>query len=545
MKHNLTTINNLFTKVKLKDSHVTSLPNDLLASAKQFLLNARKDLLYRKKVLSQFVNSAKVQKAAELGQTSAGRKPSIHIETGLLKRFQSAGYANLVQQFPQPTASQFDEQLNKAEQLMANDVPFTGSDRELVAASVRTYLACKFPKQKFTPVTVEHAAETQINKSSSASFPYYKRKGEVIEELINEANKVFKGFKDPFKYPITRGFRLQLRPTTGSELTLKIRVMYPYPGVIILVEDCFIMPFVEHFINTDTFYVIGRNGREIRRLLRKAFVRKGIKKITSSDITAFDQNAINDNILMGFWIIRQQLKLTSAEHQVFMQMACYFCTSYAISKTTGKRARMFLKVKGVPSGSGFTNMIDSLINAIAFEYACPNILNSGSVLICGDDNIFDSTHVDFQHYCNIFEKVFNWKIDPNKTQHFTSYKKLHFLGFDWIDGVRHQLPKLLVNQVLWHSSFLTNLDLYERELARAASVLLNAKNGSYMFKRIFPEIVHAARLGKDIRFVYLYNSAPPSALPGVVSYYKEKSNLRIVGHEQSLLTHLDSGWDIR
>lgn len=535
----------IFKSCKLPDPNITVPTNDLFSSAGNFLHIMRKNLKERKLSLDSFVKNEELTEVALLGQTSAGRRPSIHIETGLLERVKLAGYGNLVEQFPQPTLEQFDEQLDKAEKLMADTKNFNGSDRKLISAAVRTFNACKFPKAKFTPSTVEHAAEVQINKSSSASFPYYKRKGLVLEELIEQANKIFKGFSDPWKYPITRGFRLQLRPSPEEHLNLKIRVMYPYPGVIILVEDCFIMPFVEHFINTETFYVIGRSGREIRRMLIKCFRKKHVKRITSSDITAFDQNACNDLIIMAFWIIRQQLKLSTYQNRVFINMVSYFCISYAISKSGKQKAKCFVKNKGIPSGSGFTNMIGSISNAIAFEYAIPGILASESVLICGDDNIFDSSNVDFQKYCNVFGDNFNWTIDPYKTKHFKTWNKLHFLGFDWINGERVQLPKLLINQMLWHTTFFTELDAYERELARAASVLLNAKNGAVMFRKIFPDVTQALYQGKNVRFLYLYSSAPPTSLPGVVSYYKEKANLRIVGHTQPLLEHLKHGWDIR
>lgn len=536
---------NLFRGLKLSSPRTTKPSNDLFSSAKNFLTGMRKDLTIRKEELSGSLSTEEVQKASELGEKSAGRRPSIHIETGLLERIKQAGYGNLVHQFQQPKAEEFDEQLDKAEQLMQDDIKFSGSDRKLIAAAVRVFENCKFPKTKFTPKSVQHAADNQINKSSSASFPTYRRKGEVIQYLIDEATNVFKGFGNPWTFPITRGFRLQIRQSPTSELNLKIRVMYPYPGVIILIEDTFIIPFVEHFISTDTFYVIGRSGREIGKLLNKCFNHKDIKRITSSDISAFDQNALNDNIIMAFWILRQQMSLTSQEHKIFCSICLYFCCSYAISKSKNSKARIFVKYKGVPSGSGFTNMIDSLINAIAFEYTVPGILYTGRVLICGDDNIFDSTNIVFEYYCEIFKNVFNWTIDVNKTKHFKDFRKLHFLGFDWINLERIQNPKLLINQCLWHTTFFKELDVYERELARASSVLLNAKNGSNIFKRVFPDVIRHLKSGYDVRFLYLFGSAPPTSLPGVVAYSKSKRNLKIVGHEQSLSIHLKDGWNIR
>lgn len=529
-----------------KNSNITAV-NDLYSSASSFLKVGRlvmRENHTRLLELTEKSKSLQLEILDSNARARSGRRPQIHIETGLLERVNKAGLGHLVQQFEPIEFVQFENSLSKAEDLMISSVKFNGNEKALIQAAVNVQKSCKFPKEKFIPVSVQKAADEQVNASSSSGFPLYTRKGLVLPELIEKATSIFNGFGDfPKHHPLSRGFRLQLREGSDGTINLKVRVMYPYPGVIVLLEDVFIMPFIEHFIKTDTFYIIGRSGKEIGQRLKVTFNKKGAKRITSSDISSFDQNTINDLIILSFWILRSQLRLSSTQHKLFMQIMAYFGNSIVLQHVGRRNVKMFVKDHGIPSGSGFTNMIGSFCNAIAFEYCIPGIVLNEQALICGDDNIFNSTSVDFNKLVITFKNVFNYEIDPIKTKHFNRASNLHFLGFDWKDFERYQSPKLLINQLLWHSTFRTDLNKYDRELARGASVLLNAKNGQNLFKRIFPDVISQLNLGIDIRFWYLFGNQPVSSSREIQNL--PKGGFIKAGSNLSLKQHLTDGWNIR
>lgn len=473
----------------------------------------------------------------------AGRRPTWHIETGLLARVRSAGFGAFVRQFAPPKPEDFDNSLEKAEGIMVTEKRFTGNRKRLLKAAARVKSKCRFPSEKFTPVSPQFAADNQINKQSSSGFPSFRRKGQLIDTLVSEANDVFEGKNNHiWNWPMVRGFRIQIRESVGK-LSRKIRVMYPYPGLIILLEDTFIVPFVEHFINTQTFYVIGKNGGKISDLLKQKFTKS--KLIRGTDISSFDQNMLNEVIICAFAIIRSQLKLTKVQALVFDNLVTYFCTSTMVSKSKGKPSYMFVKDHGIPSGSGFTNMIGSLCQAIIVEYVQEDLLDD--CLICGDDNLFVADKVNYTHYCHTFEEIFDLPIDPVKSMVFNSWTNVYFLGFKWVHGIRTISPLLAINQTLWHPDFITELDAYDREVARAASVLLNGKNGSYYFKKIFPDVMQMLEMGIDVRFKYLYGTAPPATFEGVTGKFVSRTTniLATPGINESLQIHLDHGWEIR
>lgn len=495
----------------------------------------------RKVHLQSLLHDEKYSRVVKHAGRYAGRRPSWHIETSLLTKVRAAGFGKYVKQFPRAESKEFDDSLSKAEKLMTTTVSFSGNKKRLMAATQRAYAFCKFPEHKFVPTTPRYAAENQLNRSSSSGYPDFKRKGHVLDKLVLQAERLFLGL-DQFvwDWPMTRGFRMQVRESLG-ELNRKIRIMYPCPGAVILLEDCFIIPFVDHFINTDTFYVIGKNGKQIGSLLKERFKGKG--KLHATDISAYDQNMLNEVILCAFGILRAQLQLTFLQAKAFDKMVLYFCTSTMVSKTADRKTYAFIKDHGVPSGSGFTNMIDTLCQAIVIEYIEPGLLES--CLLCGDDNLFVLGAVSYNSYCEIFQKVFNLPIDPIKSTTFNDWSNCYFLGFKWLNGIRYISPLLAINQCLWHTDFITDLDPYEREVARSASVLLNGVNGAYYFEKIFPELVHSARLGIDIRFMYLYGTAPPSTFAGVTGKFSASQLKATPRVSESLLTHLDNGWAIR
>lgn len=506
---------------------------------KGFMLHLNEVVNKRYERLSGLLDDGSFSEVIKHAGRFAGRRPSIHIETGLLERVNKAGFSHLIEQFdPKEVKESFDTQLLEAEKLMTEKVKFNGNINLLAQATERVSLSCKFPNSKFTPVSYRFAADNQINKSSSSGYPLFQRKGIVLDKLVEQAESLTPD-SSMWLWPQTRGFRLQLR-TSEQKVKLKTRIMYPYPGVFILLEDTFIIPFVDHFIKNDTFYVIGRNGAQLSALLRRKL--SPSKRILMADITRFDQDLLNECIIMAFSVIRSQLKLSQHEALLFEQMVAYCCTALMVSKSPSQPAYGFIKYKGMPSGSGFTNMVDTLAHAIMLEYIFPGITTD--CLLCGDDNITDFRNKSLSVLKQQFKEVFNLTITDSKTKLSNTWTNIEFLGFRWKSGVRLVNTRLVINQLLWHADFRVDLDYYERHIARSASVLLNGANGKFIFSKLFPDLILLLKQGLDLRFTYLMNTQPPTRIPGVISYSKLKGPTPGSSNE-SLKLHLDKGWLIR
>lgn len=467
--------------------------------------------------------------------------PNLSKETGLEKRIRKTKYAKYIRSVYVERQS-FADALSASEKLFTERVEFKGNIRRLVMATVRVIESCfpqedmsNSPKTKFEPMSLVDASKF-LKSDTSSGYPYRVKKGKIIDRLIDDCNQYLEfGLPDPFLYPIMSSFRLQLREK-GNEISVKTRVIYPYPGSLTLLELRFIRPFIDHFTNNDTFYVIGRNGEKIRDLLISRFKHEDVKLLASTDFSSYDQTLLNEVIWMAFFVLRTQLRLTKSDSDLFDKLIDYFCCSAVNSSLKKKDQHIFLKLHGIPSGSGFTNLIGSICHAILVAYYDPKLL--GQSLICGDDNLLNITSINFNDYITTLKRDFHMVISKDKCKIFRSYKTIHFLGFVWKDFVRLVSPLAVINQSIYHTDFRVDLDPYEREVARSASVLLNGQNGKEIFEQIFPEIKHELDIGKDFLIDYLSYARPPTSKLLSNSLAKPKTLM-------SLRLHLNTGWFIR
>lgn len=493
---------------------------------------------HRKESLLKLMEQTKFCDTITKTLMSRGYQPSLSEEKGVLQRIKNAGFGKLI-------ASNLNSQINKknlsesilkSKTNMTSDVAFKGCLTRLTQAANRVAQNCKFGSDLYEPTSYVTVFEEHINKNASSGYPLFKKKGLLRHELISGAQYyTYNDSTSLFNTPTTTAFRAQIREKSG-EMVVKLRVMYPITGIITMMETSFCRPFIEHFQRTETFYSIGRTGFETGQQLKKRFSKS--RQVLSSDISAFDQSMTNEVIIFAFGILRSQLHLDHFRHELFNKLVQYFLSSITAYKVGTDNPSLYIKTHGIPSGSGFTNIIGTLCHAIILEYLCEGSTRNNA-LICSDDNIFDSSNYDIPTLVKGYKTIFNLTVDPLSLDVYNDPKKMYYLGFTWINFERHVNPKLVLNQCVWHTDFRHDLDRYEREVARCASVLLNGKNGSILFKRLFPDVMNSLRRGENFRFSYLRSSGPPLKLEALTLDHKGSQI------NQSLKLHLDLGYLIR
>jgi hypothetical protein len=465
-----------------------------------------------------------------------GKRPNIVAEKGLINRVKSKGFGKYIRTFPELKAEEFYERLAMSEKATRENIKFKGDWTKLKQASVRVFNACKFPSKLFRPISGIQAVYKGLNHSSSSGFPKSIRKGRILDEIYSETIKVL---ADPFKFlniwnfPTYQGFRIQLRESEG-EIKRKTRVMYPYPAIITVMELLFVAPFVEHFKIVDSFYVIGRNGGQISRLLKRKLARS--KKIYGSDFSSFDQRLLNAVIICAFGVLRSQLQLNPTQQFLFENVCTYCCTSLIVSYN-GK-PYSYIKDHGMPSGSCFTNLIDTIAHAIMLEYCIENVIDR--CLLCGDDIIADFSGIDHTNLVSQLETIFNMIIKPEDLVIYKDSHKVYFLGFIWTNYVRNVSPLLVINQLIYHSDWISFelMTPYEREVSRAVSILFNGANGLYLFKRLFDDVYGMIKNGIDVKYNYL-----PSARPWKGNEVRNEPYS--YAPNESISSLFDNGWTRR
>jgi hypothetical protein len=475
-----------------------------------------------------------------------GFTPQLHEESELKRRIIRHGYGHMLDTFRLIKQDEFYDSVNRCMSLRNSQKVNKPSIHKLHNALKRASRLANLPRYKFRTCSTNFALTT-LKNSASAGYGYVGKKGMNLDEIKLNTDLLFNentpnGINEFIhNCPQVLSFRIQSRLETDSvksktkKVNQKIRPIFMYPAHITAAETRFGFPFLNHFMNLgkNSFYASGFNGEGIGDLL-KTRLKNGKYRHISLDVSAWDQSLPNWLIYAAFALLRSHLQLSKQESLVFQNLAVYFTTSI-VSTKIGKDHILQTTSSGMSSGSLFTNMIGTLCHLILLCLVDDEVADSEAFILCSDDNIF-STKRDLNYYISAYKQIAGLTIAKQKSDIFSDRSFVKFLGYTWVNYKRNISVTLCLNQIVYHSSFRTDLSEYERHVARSASILLNGFNGIPVFKQLFPEIIDALNKGVDVRFTYMHSFMNPNEILD-----REKS----LDRNESLRLHLERGPCIR
>lgn len=272
-------------------------------------------------------------------------------------------------------------------------------------------------REKVAPLPLEAVA---FDGSKNSGLPYLTRKEEVYPQTLLRAKRVMNG-----------------------ECLPPPMVMFHRGKNTEVARPVFALPFEEHLIEGRFFYPLQEQWN-LGVFPYCAGVRPGVvgmrvndmktgTHVLGFDYSGFDGSISSKLIHMAFDIIKSNIEMSDTDEKVFNHVVCYFCTSAIVAPDgcvyKGRR-------HGVPSGSMFTQMVDSLVNAIVIEYSALRLGVSGlRYLVLGDDSIvaFDSGTTDMSQWSQMMREL-GITMSPDKSENFEG-KNIHFLGHEWERGI--------------------------------------------------------------------------------------------------------------
>lgn len=307
-----------------------------------------------------------------------------------------------------------------------------------------------------TPLTTGAVAQrTDFPSNKSPGLPYklegFRTKGEVLEAgKLHEINGIWQdvGFmKRKVDLPDVCLFGRAQIARTGKE---KIRATWGYPIAVYIEEGRFFYPFQDRIkIRQHNFpiaygYETANGGMTVlHEMLTK---HKGAKYLCL-DWKSFDKT-------VPPWVIRDAFALI-AEHidwshvqdvedkiwpvapqpsqRRWKKMVDYFINT-PIRTCKGER---FLVSTGVPSGSCWTNLIDSIINAIYVRYSIYQTTSNFPLdeMYLGDDGVVIANGiVNLEDIARVAFEQFGAILNIAKSYVTTSVENVHFLGYFNIMG---------------------------------------------------------------------------------------------------------------
>jgi len=266
-----------------------------------------------------------------------------------------------------------------------------------------------------------------VNWGANSGYPECTKKETLRTEYGSKLKEWLHGswtLKDYLHYPCLVFNRVQAK--AGK---LKRRAVYGYPFLFSLVEQVFYIPVLAWLGSNETI-LVGKTQLDISKLVSG----HGGSHVYSLDYRRFDQRVDSFWIYLVYDLIELLLRLTSREREELNCIRKYFAFSRIFHPLIG----LVNRERGVPSGSGGTNLVDSFVNLFVTSYLLVRANAHNKVvklLIHGDDVVIvTSSPINIKILQRDATKLGMEITFSDDLYSPPGVSKVHFLGSLWCDG---------------------------------------------------------------------------------------------------------------
>jgi hypothetical protein len=417
------------------------------------------------------------------------------------------------------------------------------------------------PREKLIPLTIGAAVNhPQMATTTSPGFPWvhqgYATKAQVFEDPVARG-KISRAWDS-----IGRGLNWSLpdsmafcRIVASPREKTKIRPVWGFPTEVIVEEARFFFPLLEHLKQHcnefDSFYGLGmETALSGHSHLARNFDSPRCNVAMCADLSEFDAHVTS-------WIIRDVFahvsswfdftKVKDVEGKVWnvrpeqtcrrwKAMISYFINT-KIRTPSGLR---FQKFQGVPSGSMWTNFMDTCVNAVQMRVAIRRVTGylPEKDYYYGDDSVvFTPDSFDLEALASVLKEVFGGILHPEKTIITDNIENLHWLGYYYrTTGPRRSLDFIVASTLFPEREVNSPMETCARLLGQLYSTM---------------DPVHAVKFYDAVQYILRNYGISESSLTAFVAQLpsKQMKFLTTLGLEPEDITvpecHLDPFGDRR
>nr|UUG74124.1 MAG: RNA-dependent RNA polymerase [XiangYun partiti-picobirna-like virus 1] len=356
---------------------------------------------------------------------------------------------------------------------------------------------------KLTPLALREAAD-KIPQNTSPGLPWIQmypsaKKGQILSKHYNDIAAAWDAIgKGCRKYPLPDCAAFG-RSHIGSADTNKVRAVWVVPLTVVVAEAKFALPVIDLL----TSQTIGRNtayGCEMMKGGMKWVNDQALwaknsdpgAKFLMTDYSSFDANVPAWLIRDCFAILREKFTMTAEDANIFRK-----CVSYFINTPIQfADKRRLLKNHGVPSGSMWTNIIDTMVNFVQTRYCLYTLTRVNPLfdVYFGDDGLIslpERATINLDDISAVAKEKFGAVVNTKKSYWTTRIPNIHFLGYYNNGGTCYKKPEGLVASFLYPQHM---QDDWAYTLARALGVLLASAGDRTIFGIVFRTYLMARRV---------------------------------------------------
>jgi len=241
----------------------------------------------------------------------------------------------------------------------------------------------------------------------------------------------------------------------------KTRLVWGYPYSMTILEGIVARPLIEHFLQVKSIPMAfgQKTGVLGTRLIRASYRKEWAYSI---DMSSFDASISARLIRIAFSILKTWFDLKAVEpnsgatvKEIFDCVENYFIHTPIVMPD----GNLYLgKRHGVPSGSYFTQMIDSVVNTIVAGTLSSKFhldIDRQELFVLGDDLLMwsnrDVSLDDMAAYANSKLHVKMHGSEKSGKYHYD--ETIHFLGRDWTRGIPDLSQDEILKRMIFPESF--------------------------------------------------------------------------------------------
>jgi hypothetical protein len=324
--------------------------------------------------------------------------------------------------------------------------------------------------------------QSRLDMSSTAGYPTFRSQGDVLDKIYHDAHQLghFMKYKPPSKMRFPPCY-LAMKPAKHDLITgkRKYREIFEYPAAMKINEMRYSLPLYEAYHSLPLSVRPILSGEEPRRMTELYYLNQLNPNpfVLKTDFSSFNQSCSEHLIDLAFNILAENINFGgypySASHArrnyvQFLNLKHYFIRTPFVLHDR----RVFTTQSGVPSGSGFTLLINSIITRIVVT-ACLLRLTGDypkAMKTTGDDCSCSPTQLVDLKALSVTALLYGFTLNPEKqyssetSAKMEGFKLLGYIGFPYT--VRFDSKTLWENTYLCKNFVLTKDD----HLARVHSL---------------------------------------------------------------------------
>lgn len=312
----------------------------------------------------------------------------------------------------------------------------------------------------------------KLEKFSGA--PEFKSKGEVMHKELRRSLRWLRG--EVSAQPCVAMHRVQ-HGSNGP----KTRLVWAYPQSVTIAEARFARPLIDAFKKKDSPMAFGKYRYQIGARMTTI---ENSHAIYGLDMSGFDQSICRKLIHMAFQILSKSLDMTWEEEKMWEKVEHYFIHTPILMPD----GNVYTKHRGVPSGSYFTQLVDSIVNHFCIQYVWYIMFNRTiyreNILVLGDDSLFGVPYaVSLRKLAVEFKKI-GLTIHEDVKSFMTLDHKIdaHFLGHEWTHGLVDREPRDVAMRMVYPERFVRVDDPKTLVATRMFQFVADAKSAHTIYK---------------------------------------------------------------